>query len=448
MNPSITPKISKAEAVRNLLDAASMMIDVRTAPVNADPVIVNSWMNGGSADCKRPLSIVAKAAPNDAPALTPMMCGSASGFLKALCICAPARASAAPASRAVRTRGVLRCSSTCTPTVPPHARSAAASRTRSKSPISHKYVCLRLIFAKLERIFLNLSDMKRIISVILLSLSIACVSFAQTSIEKPKLSIPSKIAPAYFAPNAFPVPEMSDGTTSARWKAELYSDHFFGTLGERRDDYTTDIYARITIPLFTSRVNLAVYGPIYEFFHSGSSVNEYRRVPYQGDIDYHTPGDIYVSTEMQVLLQKKHGLDAALRAVLKTATGDRYEYARYEDSPGYFFDATFSRSFMISDEAAFRIALSSGFLCWQTGNGRQNDAVMYGALASFAVRNVSLEAQYGGYVGWEQDGDAPMSLRLDAAWAIGDFSLKAGWQAGLNDWPFHQIRFGLEYRFL
>ena len=290
--------------------------------------------------------------------------------------------------------------------------------------------------------------MKRIITVTLLFLAIAAASFAQTSIEKPKLSIPSKIAPAYFGPNAFPVPEMSDGTTSARWKAELYSDHFFGTSGNRGDDYTTDIYARLTVPLFSPRVNLVLYGPLYEFFHSGPSVHPLRRLPYKEDVDYHTPGDIYLSTEMQVLLQEKHGLDMAMRAVLKTATGDRYEYARYYDSPGYFFDAAFGRSFAVSDLASFRIALSSGFLCWQTDNGRQNDAIMYGALASVNVGSVMLKAQYGGYVGWEHDGDAPMSLRVDAAWAIKDFSLKAGWQMGLNDWPFQQIRFGLEYRFL
>ena len=241
---------------------------------------------------------------------------------------------------------------------------------------------------------------------------------------------------------------MSDGTTSARWKAELYSEHFFGTLGERGDDYTTDIYARLTVPLFSPRVNLVIYGPLYEFFHSGPSVHPLRRLPYKEDVDYHTPGDIYISTEIQALLQERHGLDMALRAVLKTATGDRYEYARYYDSPGYFFDAAFARSFAVSDLISFRVALSSGFLCWQTDNGRQNDAVMYGASACVNVGSVMLEAQYGGYVGWEQDGDAPMSMRVDAAWAIGDFSLKAGWHMGFHDWPFHQLRFGLEYRFL
>lgn len=290
--------------------------------------------------------------------------------------------------------------------------------------------------------------MKRLYICVLMLLVTAGVLQAQTSLGLPDLSTPTKIAPAYFGPNAFPVPEMSDGTASARWKAELYSDHFFGTVSHRGDDYTADIFARLTVPLFSPRVNLVVWGPVYEFFHSGPSVNAYRRLPYAGDVDYHTPGDIYISTDFQTLLQKKHGVDMMLRAALKSASGDRYEYARYYDSPGYFFDASFGREFVFSDLLAFRVALSTGFLCWQTDNGRQNDAVMYGALASLTAGPVVLRTQFGGYVGWEREGDAPMTVRMDAKWGIGDFAVGMGWQMGLADWPFHQFRIGVEYEFL
>ena len=288
--------------------------------------------------------------------------------------------------------------------------------------------------------------MKRLITIIISILAAATLA-AQTSLDISSLSVPSKIAPGYFGPNAFPVPEMSDGTTLAYWKAEIYSDHFYGTLGEPGEDYTTDIFARLTIPLFSPRANLVIYGPLYEFFHSAPSVNRYRRLPFLGDVDYHTPGDIYVSTEFQPLLEEKHGLDMAIRSVLKSASGDRYEYARYYDSPGYFFDATFARSFDLSDVVRARLALSGGFLCWQTDNGRQNDAVMYGALASLVAGPVSLNVQYGGYVGWERDGDCPMTLRADLEWSFGDLSLLAGWQKGFKDWPFSQFRVGVGYNF-
>lgn len=290
--------------------------------------------------------------------------------------------------------------------------------------------------------------MKRLNILVLVLLLASGFSSAQTSLGLSDLSIPSKIAPAYFGPNAFPVPQMSDGTTSARWKAELYSDHFFGTMSDWREDYTASIFARLTIPLFSPRVNLVIGGPVYEFFHSGPSANAFRRLPYAGDINYHTSGDIYVSTDFQTLVQSRHGIDMTVRAALKSASGDRYEYARYYDSPGYFFDASFGREFLFSDSMALRVALSGGFLCWQTDNGRQNDAVMYGALASFEAGPVVLTSQFGGYVGWEQDGDAPMTVRVDAEWRIGDFSVGLGWQMGLADWPFHQFRAGIGYSFL
>lgn len=289
--------------------------------------------------------------------------------------------------------------------------------------------------------------MKRLLISLFIYIAAVIQVAAQTSLEISDLSVPSKIAPAYFGPNAFPVPEMSDGTTSSGWKAEIYSDHFFGTQTGWRDDYTSDIYARLTIPLFSPRANLVIYGPLYEFFHSGSAVNALRRLPFENDVDYHTPGDIYVSTDFQTLVQAQHGLDMVVRATLKSASGDRYEYARYYDSPGYFFDAAFARGFAFSDQIFMRVAMSGGFLCWQTDNGRQNDAVMYGVLASLNAGPFLLKAQYGGYVGWEQDGDAPMTLRVDAGWSVGDLTINAGWQAGLCDWPFHQLRFGFGYKF-
>lgn len=289
--------------------------------------------------------------------------------------------------------------------------------------------------------------MKRLLTVILFCVVAASEVAAQTSLDLSNMSIPTKIAPAYFGPNAFPVPEMSDGTTSPRWRAELYSDHFFGTQTSWSDDYTTSIFARLTIPLFSPRVNLVIYGPLYEFFHSSAEVNALRRLSFDEDVDYHTPGDVYVSTDFQTLVQRKHGIDMVIRATLKSASGDRYEYARYYDSPGYFFDATFAREFRFTDSVALRIAMSGGFLCWQTDNGRQNDAVMYGILASLTAGRFSLKSQYGGYVGWERDGDAPMTLRIDAGWAFGNFSINAGWQEGLYDWPFYQLRIGVGYNF-
>ena len=89
-------------------------------------------------------------------------------------------------------------------------------------------------------------------ALILIALSICVISNAQTNIEQPNLGVPTKIAPAYFGPNAFPVPDMLDGRTSSELKLELYGDCFLGTTtGRVADDITGDLFAKLTIPLFT-----------------------------------------------------------------------------------------------------------------------------------------------------------------------------------------------------
>ena len=271
---------------------------------------------------------------------------------------------------------------------------------------------------------------------------------AQTPIDKADLSVPSWVAPAFFGPNAFPVPDMSDGRTSSDLKFELYADNFFGTMASESvmDDFTADVFARLTVPLFSPRVNLTIWMPVYEYFSTGPDVNDYRRVQGGGHRTGWLPGDAYVSTDIMLLTQEKHFMDAVLRAALKSASGHRWHEARNYDSPGYFFDVSVGRSFMLGPGTFFRTALSTGFLCWQTDNGRQNDAVMYGIHASLSSGAFRLETEYGGYVGWEQYGDAPMTLKTSVSWDICDFTLRLMYQVGFVDWPFHQVRAGVEYR--
>ena len=139
-----------------------------------------------------------------------------------------------------------------------------------------------------------------------------------------------------------------------------------------------------------------------------------------------------------LLTQEKHGFDIAMRAALKSASGNDFANARYYDSAGYFFDAAVGRDItIIPEQSRVRLAASGGFLCWQTANGRQNDAVMYGLTASYRYRWLNIAAEYGGYFGWEKDGDAPMTLKTSIAASLGNIDITLGHQVGLTDWPFH-----------
>ena len=291
--------------------------------------------------------------------------------------------------------------------------------------------------------------MKRALPIIFLLLLGAAKG--QTPIVNPDFDVPTKIAPAYFGPNAFPVPDMLDGRTSSELKLELYGDCFLGTTtGRVADDVTGDLFAKITIPLFTPKVNLTVWMPLFEGFHTSAELNALRRLPDpydKNDLRGMDVGDVYLSPDVRILSQERHHVDMAARAVLKTASANQFHQGRCYDAPGYFFDVAVGRGFELGVNSNLRVAASTGLLCWQTDNGRQNDAVMYGLLVAYRYKNFSIDSCFGGYAGWENDGDRPMTLKTNLSYHIGALSLRLGYQAGFMDWPYHQIRLGASYKF-
>lgn len=292
--------------------------------------------------------------------------------------------------------------------------------------------------------------MKRLLTIMLLLL--ASMASAQTEIVNPDYDVPTKIAPAYFGPNAFPVPDMLDGRTSSQLKLELYGDCFLGTTtGRVADDVTGGMFAKLTIPLFTPKVNLTVWMPLFEVFHTSAELNALRRLPEPyntSDLRGSDIGDVYLSTDIRILSQERHKVDMTVRAALKTASANHFAKGRCYDAPGYFFDVAVGRGFDFGGGVHnLRIAASTGLLCWQTDNGRQNDAVMYGAKVAYRYKNFGIDTTFGGYCGWERDGDSPMTLKTHLSYHIGALALRVGHQVGFMDWPYHQIRVGATYNF-
>lgn len=95
------------------------------------------------------------------------------------------------------------------------------------------------------------------------------------------------------------------------------------------------------------------------------------------------------------------------------------------------------------------MALTGGFLCWQTDNGRQNDATMFGLMVKYENRRFSVSQSIGGYIGWEQTlvggesaHDRPVTLRTNFTYKIKSWEVVAVCQFGIRDWPYRQIRIG------
>ncbi|MCF0177158.1 MAG: hypothetical protein HUJ90_00915 [Bacteroidales bacterium] len=276
---------------------------------------------------------------------------------------------------------------------------------------------------------------------------------AETPLTVSTMSEATKVSPYYFGPNAFPVPEMMDGTTSHNLRLELLGENYFGYAG----DNTFDLRLNATIPLFTDRVNLTIWMPVMEWYSNTDLRMKQCRIDELAKINPkarsgHLAGDVYVSTEIRILVENSYRPDLVARAAIKSASGNGFDLARYYDSPGYFFDAAVGKSFPLGNHS-IRLAASLGFLCWQTDNGRQNDAVMYGALFRWRYKNFQLTETFSGYHGWESLScknkelakDSPMVLKTQLNYRIGNFELHASYQAGLMDYPFHQLQIGLAY---
>ena len=127
MKPSITPNTNSVVTDRNRAETATTSAAATKAPRNAATATVNPVKKAADV----PSAIVAMAAPSPAPPLTPMMCGSASGFRNTACICAPLAAKAPPAMTAVSTLGTRsfhRMAPSAQEKPPPPTRRSSSSR--------------------------------------------------------------------------------------------------------------------------------------------------------------------------------------------------------------------------------------------------------------------------------------------------------------------------------
>lgn len=269
---------------------------------------------------------------------------------------------------------------------------------------------------------------------------------AQTPLTEPNLGIPSLVAPAYFGPNAFAVPDMTDGRLPGL-RAEVAADGHFGFAGDK----TADIFARVCLPLFTDRASLVIWMPVTEWYENSLARQTQCRLQDSVVMRGHEAGDVYISTDILILKERSKVPGIVLRACLRTASGGSYSKARFYDSPGYFFDLSVGKGFEWDNGWNVRVAGSAGFLCWQTDNGRQNDAVMYGLQAQTGWKYLSLKTMWSGYAGWEKQGDRPMVIRatltghIPVKGCIGMIEPFAAYQYGIKDQPWHSVRLGVAW---
>lgn len=240
-----------------------------------------------------------------------------------------------------------------------------------------------------------------------------------------------------MGPNALPVPAFSNG--------QIDSSHHFSwanqltfTKGERT--FSTILEAQyVPIP---NRLSFKLFWMPLEWFNTSHSLKTERNVFHENYDATTAVGDVYLETR-HTLIQRPH-YSGLLRLGYKFAASSHLGAARFTDTPGYYFDVSFARSFWTSSQTTIALSTMMGLYIWQTNNApihRQNDAFLYSIQFKLNHLYTTLIMGIGGYVGYLNNGDQPHLLELSyrTEWPIG-WALQLTGRKGLNkDWPFSSI---------
>lgn len=250
-------------------------------------------------------------------------------------------------------------------------------------------------------------------------------------------------SPAYMGANALPVPEIRNATIEKKVNLETRGDFHFS-----KGDNTQNLFLRLRYPLWDGRIAIELYGVPIEHFKTDTITRD-ERAARDYDAEGWAAGDLYIGTLIQLVRDHKSWPDILLGITLRTATGGGLGNARFTDTPGYFFDVSFGKSFDVSPKLKLRPYVMLGFYVWQTNRDdyRQNDAFLYGVGLSLYNEKFECNAKYGGYKGYIGNGDAPMVFRANAIYKLPKTHLKLSFQQGLQDYEYSTVSFGAVFFF-
>ena len=253
------------------------------------------------------------------------------------------------------------------------------------------------------------------------------------------------MSPAYFGPNAFPVPDIKQGLLQNNLQIETALEGHYNS-----HEQTNNLFTKIFIPLLKDKVGIQLSMVPIEFFSHDTVIRDERfSRNYEGTGSAF--GDLYISTQIQLLKDHPKWPDLLLGINLRTASGDEFGSARFADAPGYYFDLSAGKTFAFKNSSnnSIRIYAMLGFYVWQTNlaDHIQDDALLFGAGFQVQSKSFSLSNELGGFYGYLNNGDRPIVLRSRIQ-SKRDKSLNFSFQFehGLQDYNFRSIRLSLIYR--
>lgn len=244
-----------------------------------------------------------------------------------------------------------------------------------------------------------------------------------------------KITPGFMGPNALPVPDVKRGLLDSITEIEVtFSNHF------NADDPTQDISGRLFIPFAKNKIAVEMWGVAFEHFAFSEQIRN-ERIARNKDGKGNALGDFYFSTLIQITKDRRFP-NTLLRLATKTASGNQLESARYTDSPGYFFDLSFSKDIGKKAVGIFRPFGLFGFYSWQTNDelNLQNDAFLYALGADYEKNNWLVSGSWSGYSGYKNRRDRPMQFNFELKKNFKKSALRVRYLYGLRDWEYRTIK--------
>jgi len=293
--------------------------------------------------------------------------------------------------------------------------------------------------------------MRKLILVILIVLPAFCYSddYVWWNIKhgwepgKPGWRNYMRITPGYLGPNALPVPDVKKGVVPLGANLEMGFDYHF-----KEGDPTQDIFARYYRSFAEGKIALELYGVIAEHYAMSDFIRD-ERISRDFDGKGFANGDLYFSTLIQIVKGRKFP-DTMFLMAGRTASGNQLEGARYTDSPGYFFDFSFSKNYAGKNEKITWVPYTSfGFYSWQTNDelNLQNDAFMYGLGTDFKCAHWSISNSISGYSGYKKEHDKPMVYTFDLNHQMKNKTIRIQYLHGLRDWTYRTVKLSVILNF-
>ena len=261
-----------------------------------------------------------------------------------------------------------------------------------------------------------------------------------------------QIAPAKLGPNSLPVPFMDYGLLDSLSNIEVGTHAHF-----MKGDQAINSYLSLYWAVVPKRVVVHIWGYPSETFQTDNSVRDERQI-YYDDTGWITQvGDVWISTYIQILKERKNWPDITVNYSAKTTTGGAIQ-GRYTDSPAAYYYIAFGKS--VHPKNSFidevRVGMMGGFYVWQTNKVElaQDEGALYEFGIDLKHRNLSWRNELGGYSGYDaymylgiRGSNDPLIYRTNLKYSAKRFDWKCEYQTGLHDYLYNTFRMSVFYKF-